>query len=187
VLEFVGAMTNNPKLFGAFLNGVHRRIFEDDKEITVEYLKDQIFSAEDVTINQLSTLFDKCQEILKQAAREDWELQQLEMFLKQSSQFSSAQQDVFVRFWRVQKPKIRESLLKHVSWNNSLTKIAWRIDSKTQSMAAAELNELTAIVELNLSANNNVEVVRFEMDKAQLDQILEEVTAIQKHLLKYAS
>lgn len=34
---------NNPKLFGAFVNGIHKKLFEKNAEINPQFLKDQIF------------------------------------------------------------------------------------------------------------------------------------------------
>jgi len=44
-------MAENPKLFAALLNGVLRRVFENDQSITPEFLKEQIFAEEDVSID----------------------------------------------------------------------------------------------------------------------------------------
>lgn len=46
-------------------------------------------------------------------------------------------------------------LNKEVTWNNSLTKMSWRVDSKAKSRKQADLNELTSIVELVLKEKGN--------------------------------
>jgi hypothetical protein len=37
-------MTSNAKLFGGFVNGIHKKMFEKNTEITPEFLKEQIFA-----------------------------------------------------------------------------------------------------------------------------------------------
>ncbi len=83
--------------------------------------------------------------------------------------------------------------------------MSWRIDSKAKSKKEAELNELTTIVELvlgnktadkkdsqvrctdQLLALHSIKVIRFEMDKEQLDKAMLEINAIQKQLSKFSS
>jgi hypothetical protein len=43
-------MADNPKLFVALLNGVLRRVFERDQSITPEFLKEQVFAGEDLSV-----------------------------------------------------------------------------------------------------------------------------------------
>jgi hypothetical protein len=35
---------DQPKLFSAFLSGLYKNLFEKDQEITLDFLKEQIFS-----------------------------------------------------------------------------------------------------------------------------------------------
>jgi hypothetical protein len=41
---------DNPKLFAAFLNGVLRRTFFQDESMTPEFLKEEVFSEDPVTV-----------------------------------------------------------------------------------------------------------------------------------------
>ena len=40
----------DPKLFGALLNGVFKRLFESNELITPTYLKEQVFQRSDTTV-----------------------------------------------------------------------------------------------------------------------------------------
>jgi len=69
--------------------------------------------------------------------------------------------------------------------------MSWRIDSKTKSKKVAEMNELTAIVEMVVGNNqqkdknqNNTQVIQFEMDRDQLAKVIGEINTIQKQLNK---
>jgi len=73
--------------------------------------------------------------------------------------------------------------------------MSWRIDSKTKSRKVAEMNELTAIVEMVIGNNqqkkedsqNNTQVIQFEMDRDQLAKVIGEINTIQKQLNKFAN
>lgn len=103
--------------------------------------------------------------------------------------FSTEQQEALLKFWRIHKPKVFSAyscffmihcssftrafvlpsfhaqihafLVRSVSWNNSLAKFSWRIDSKTKSRASStgannnaaptETGELTAIIEMTIA------------------------------------
>ena len=44
------ALVLPPKFFVAFLNGISKSVFFDDKEMTPEYLKEQIFAESEIAI-----------------------------------------------------------------------------------------------------------------------------------------
>lgn len=54
------------------------------------------------------------------------------------------------KFWKVHKNKIHDTLVSKTNWNNSLKKVSWRIDVKSQSKSAENINEPSAIVELQI-------------------------------------
>jgi len=183
--------TKNPKLFAALLNGVLKKEFEKDPEITDEFLKQEIFKdASDVTLEDVTRLVGDISEALKTAASNDWESTDLETYLKKSK-FANEQQEIISKFWKVQKQKIHDLLVKNSIWNDSLNKMSWRIDSKTKSRRVPEMNdELTAIVELVVgqkqqSGGPQSQVVRFEMDRVQLKQMMTEITFIQTQINKF--
>jgi len=154
-----------------------------------------------LTVEVLAQLLSATQAVLQKAGYETWELPQLEEYLKNQGTFSAEQQESLMKFWRVNKPKIHAHLVRSVSWNNSLSKLSWRIDSKTRSRgsantnAAPEVGELTAIVEMTISPPENTgkapeaqkEVVRFELDQTGLAHVLQELNSIQKQIQKLAS
>jgi hypothetical protein len=101
----------NPKLFAALLNGVLKKEFEKDKEITDEFLKQEIFKdASDVTLegnvaeikavlsseSDVTRLVGDISETLKTAARNDWESADLETYLKKVFQLPIGSISIFV-------------------------------------------------------------------------------------------
>eukprot|EP01088_Endostelium_zonatum_P007190 TRINITY_DN19371_c0_g1_i2.p1 TRINITY_DN19371_c0_g1~~TRINITY_DN19371_c0_g1_i2.p1 ORF type:complete len:194 (-),score=41.77 TRINITY_DN19371_c0_g1_i2:29-589(-) len=176
--------------FLALLNGVLKRHFENDTSISAELVHEKVFPQ--VPVEEVKNLFDLCANVLREAVRENWEPSQLETHLQQDEQtFSATQRDVFLRFWQLHRRTLHESVVKQVTWNNSLKKFAWRIDVQTKTKNSADVNEPIAIVELNIdnksqpSADgkpNKLDIVRFEMDKAQLANVLSQIQNIEKQI-----
>jgi hypothetical protein len=104
------------------------------------------------------------------------------------TKLSNTQQELLLKYWRLQKPKIQEFLRSKSSWSNSLLRLQWRIDIKSKSKNNPELNEPTSILELTIGKQADKEeptkhnIVRFEMNKEQLDDIVKQFTAIQDQL-----
>jgi hypothetical protein len=83
-------------------------------------------------------------------------------FVDFQSPYSEVQQEVFIRFWKLKRPQLQESLFNKSKWNDSLVQFSWRIDIKTKSKHCENLNEPTAIVELNIGKPNTVRFLRNE-------------------------
>lgn len=88
---------------------------------------------------------------------------QLEAFLtsqmkKRENPISEEQANAFRKFWKTHKNKIHDSLIMNSNWSNSLKKVSWRIDVKSQSKSVDQIHEPTAIMELQL-ANNTIDNV----------------------------
>ncbi|MGH0137139.1 UNVERIFIED_CONTAM: hypothetical protein FKN15_017485 [Acipenser sinensis] len=78
---------------------------------------------------------------------------QLEAFLiaqtKKQGGVSAEQAAVLSKFWKNHKSKIQESLISQSRcWDNSLRNVSWRVDLKTQSRHADQVNAPVAVVEL---------------------------------------
>lgn len=73
-----------PKEFLALLNGVYKREFEKDPQITLEFIKQEIFpSKTQITIPVLQTLVDNCNLLIQEAAEHNYDLSQFETVLKE--------------------------------------------------------------------------------------------------------
>lgn len=89
----------DPKLLFAFINGVYKGHYEKDSEMTLTFLKEQIFPGDDAPsiegdinrictcrsdkIIDLSALRDRVLRALSKAASQDWEVSNLETYLKE--------------------------------------------------------------------------------------------------------
>jgi len=175
---------DSAKYLGPLLQAVIRSLFED-ANITPETLKNDIYSnVNEASIDTISTLFNLCKDLISRAATEDLEVIQFESLVQKEASLSPPQQDLIVKFWKSQKPKIHDYVYRKVRWNNSLQKITWRIDVKTKTKAQADVNEPSAIVEMTIGKNKEKDqkLVRFEMDKEQLSQVLLQIHNIQQQL-----
>ncbi|EGC39791.1 hypothetical protein DICPUDRAFT_26215 [Dictyostelium purpureum] len=180
-----------PKYFSSLLGFLLKKEYEKDPACdSIETLKELVFSEqEDVTLEIIEATYNKCFDIIQKAAYSDMQLSSFENLVKESN-FSEIQIECLNKFWKVNKKKIHEILYKITKFNNSLQKMSWRIDLKTKSKEIKEINEPVSIIELKLKNNNtnsnttNDEnnIIRFEMDKNQLEETLQQINNIQKHL-----
>eukprot|EP01111_Echinosteliopsis_oligospora_P015555 TRINITY_DN618_c0_g1_i1.p1 TRINITY_DN618_c0_g1~~TRINITY_DN618_c0_g1_i1.p1 ORF type:complete len:194 (+),score=48.45 TRINITY_DN618_c0_g1_i1:17-598(+) len=185
-----------PRNFGQLLTAVVKHLFETP--VIASSLKELLFSDDDnVTLTDVVNLFEKSRDILSKAAVEDMDVGPFESLVLSLEGLTDNQKDLFVKFWKMQKTKIHESAYKQTRWNNSLTKIAWRIDVKTRSKSTSEINEPTAIVEMNTEGafikqktsststsqpSSSSKLIRFEMDRDQLSEVLSQINHVQQSI-----
>eukprot|EP00029_Vermamoeba_vermiformis_P013987 TRINITY_DN8974_c0_g1_i1.p1 TRINITY_DN8974_c0_g1~~TRINITY_DN8974_c0_g1_i1.p1 ORF type:complete len:194 (-),score=49.60 TRINITY_DN8974_c0_g1_i1:43-624(-) len=183
---------DNPKFFGAFVNGILRNTFYGDESITPEFLKTELFADHDITVEDIAVKFKSLQELLTKAGSENYEISEVEKAL-QSTDLDEMQQAVVAKLWRTQRQKIHDSLRQKSSFNDKLKKLSWRIDVETKTKdSKGDLNNTIAIVEMVLgkpsfAADSNTQTVsetdkaiRFEMSKDQIHETLYHINNIQK-------
>ncbi|EGG18316.1 hypothetical protein DFA_03810 [Cavenderia fasciculata] len=156
-----------------------KKEFDNDQNLDgVESLKDLLFSDTDLTTDDIIAVYNKSLQFIDKCAYFDYDLSAFESNIKDTD-FTDIQQECFIKFW-----KIHETNFKKTRFNNTLQKMSWRIDLKTKSKDVPEMNEPTSIIEFNLSSNlkNDNKTIRFEMDRDQLHDTLEQINNIQKHL-----
>ena len=100
---------------------------------------------------------------------------------------SEQQKELVVRFWRNQRGKVHDLLRQNSTFNNTLQRMAWRVDVVSHAKQLGQLNTPAAIVEMQLASRGEqaVEVLRFEMDKEKLAQVLAEIHAIESKLAAF--
>jgi len=176
----------DPARFAAVLNGVVKRTFDNDEQITPSFIKEQVFPQhEDVSVDDVTAMFERCVSLIGESAYHNRQPAQLQQVLKKSD-FSATQQEIIVRFWNLNKDKLHAKVRKNAMWGPGLHKFAWRIDVKSKARAISEMNEPVAIVELTLGKKEEekekAQVVRFEMDGEQLKDVLAQLDAIQHQI-----
>ena len=83
------------------------------------------------------------------------DLNQAESFLisqtkKANSRFTDSQAKVFLKFWKLNKGKVHESIISKCKWDNQLKAMSWRIDIQSRAKNKEDVNATTAIIEMEL-------------------------------------
>ncbi|KYR00545.1 COMM domain-containing protein 1 [Tieghemostelium lacteum] len=178
---------DQPKLFSSLLGFLLKREYENDESLSsLDSLKEMIFSEVDISMESIESMYIKCLNFIKNSIASDYNLSTFESIVKENKEFTDMQQECLIKFWKLNKKKIHEIIYKKTRFNNSLSKMSWRIDLKTKTKDIEEINEAVSIVELKLSnsinSSNSNKLIRFEMDRAQLENTLQNINNIQKHL-----
>ncbi|KAK0040983.1 COMM domain-containing protein 1 [Biomphalaria pfeifferi] len=172
-------MVDDPKRFLALLNGISRRNYFGHSELTDDFLKQEIYP--DASEEDFCRICSRVAGLLKSLVSADMDMIQLEVFLtaqmkRKEGTLSEEQAASLRKFWKTNKQKIHDSIVSQTMWGNSLQKISWRVDLKSQSRHAEHINTPTAIMELhiadNLSTSKVPEVVRLELDETKLSAML---------------
>lgn len=113
----------------------------------------------------------------------------MEKFLSQT-QLSESNMQSFLTIWTNEHEKINQSIAKGSVWNEHFHHLSWRVDVRTESKHQSEMNEPSVLFELGTTSGhvvstkdtltNNVNKVKFEMNREQLGGFLEQLEGIQK-------
>merc|ERR1711963_775386 len=168
-------MADDAKSFLALLNGLSRKTYDGQDEITEEFLKEQIYP--ECPQEVFDQRLNRCRGLLKSMVSGDMDMTQLEAFLaaqakKREAPLTEEQASAVRKFWKTNKAKIHDTIIAQTMWGNTLRKVAWRIDLQAQSRNVSEINAPSAIMELqiadNLQKEKAADVVTFEMSEDKL-------------------
>ena len=146
------------------LNGIARREYFGESEITDDFLHHELFS--DLSEEQFSAMLKKYENLMRNIVSADMDFNQLEAFLtsqmkRKQGALTQEQAAAFLKFWKSQKTKIHDALVQKSSWNNKLKDINWRIDLKSQARHLQQINTPVAIVEMQVEKRSTESKVRF--------------------------
>jgi adenine deaminase len=149
------------KNFVGLLNGLARRTYFAEEDITDDFLKQELYP--DLSQEEFDALHKKCDALMKNIVAADMDFNQLEAFLtsqrkKRQGAITEGQSAAIVKFWKSQKSKIHDVLVDKSRWNNKLKDLSWRIDFKSQARHVSQLNTPVAIVEMKFQNPRNQEV-----------------------------
>ncbi|KAH3859101.1 hypothetical protein DPMN_101748 [Dreissena polymorpha] len=185
-------MADDAKTFAALFNGLTKRLYFDEKDITDEFLKNEIFPQ--LSDEDFAALVTKCSSLIKSLVSADMDYNQCEAFLtsqlkKPEGAITENQANAIRKFWKNQKNKIHEAVINKSSWGHSLKHVSWRIDIKSQARHIEDINTPTAIMELKIGPNatgsQESDVVRFEMDENRLSEVLKTMQDIELEVNRY--
>lgn len=173
------ASLTNEKSFVALLNCLKKRLFEGDTSITNELIGEQLFGNGDPA--EVEAEIGSIEELLRRAAEGNWEVSKMENVLNRVGNFTPQQMSLCIAWWTNKKEKIHSSVILKTIWNNTLKQLSWRVDIKTASKSAPEVNEPIALFEIATSGSQ----AKFEISKPQLDSILEQLDECQKRISSF--
>lgn len=135
------------------LNGLARREYFGETEITDEFLHQELFS--DLDKEQFDAMLKRYENLMRNIVSGDMDFNQLEAFLtsqmrRKQGSLTQEQAAAFLKFWKSQKVKIHDVMVQKSSWNNKLKNVSWRIDLKSQGRHLQQINTPVAIVEMQL-------------------------------------
>lgn len=188
------------KSFVALLRALGRKIFFHDKMVTVDTIGSEIYGelsttdAETVT-NEIHAF----EQVLQKAAREYMDTSALQNIL-QTTPITKEHLQLLLAYWTNERDNIHSLMLKRSRWNNEYHQLSWRVDLKAASRHVPDINEPLAIFEFcSKSPPSNAKVKRsttlstavdttdisrtqFQMDRTQLDEMLQTLDTIKKCL-----
>lgn len=135
------------------LNGIARREYFGESEITDDFLHQELFS--DLSEEQFDAMLKRYEALMRSIVSADMDFNQLEAFLtsqmkRKQGSLTQEQAAAFLKFWKSQKVKIHDVLVQKSSWNNKLKDVNWRIDLKSQARHLEQINTPVAIVEMQV-------------------------------------
>eukprot|EP00039_Didymoeca_costata_P005738 m.84021 g.84021 ORF g.84021 m.84021 type:complete len:180 (-) comp12951_c0_seq2:2303-2842(-) len=172
------------KQVSSLVGGLSRRLFENDADMTDEFLKEQLFTD---NADAFEPLVAQIIPILEHAAAEDMDLQKLESYLSDKVTKKEIPESVAVavqKLWKKDRVKIHDNLVKKTSWEDKFGGMSWRLDVLTKSRFIEELGDPAGIVEIKIEKADNAgnDVCRFEMDAKELDKVVAEVEKVEEFI-----
>ena len=160
-------MASADKNVVGLLNGLARREYFGESEITDDFLHQELFP--DLGREQFGAMLSRYENLMRNIVSADMDFNQLEAFLtsqtrRKQGSLTQEQAAAFLKFWKSQKVKIHDVLVQRSSWNNRLKDISWRIDLNSQGRHLQQINTPVAIVEMQVekrSTENKVEYYYF--------------------------
>ncbi|KAI8507761.1 PREDICTED: COMM domain-containing protein 1-like [Branchiostoma belcheri] len=180
-------MAESSKSFLGLLNGLARRSYYGDENITDGFLKEELYP--EMPEGDFEALLSKCNGLIKSMVSADMDFKQLEAFATSQTKrkqggITEEEAQMLTKFWKTHKSKIHQVVVSRCAWNNKLKDVSWRIDLKMQAKHVDQINQPTAIVELQVQNGEQKEsnVVRFEMDEERLSKVVKDIEKIEEQI-----
>ncbi|XP_017290464.1 COMM domain-containing protein 1 [Kryptolebias marmoratus] len=176
------------KSLSGLLNGIAQMVYYNNREITEELLKNELYP--EVSQEEFKALHDKMKGLIKSMATADMDHGQLEAFLTAQTKkhggsgVSAEQAAALSRFWKSQRVRVRDSLLAQSRWEPALRGLSWRVDLQAaDSRGNTDHSSPVALMELELGrAGQDSEFVCLEFDEAKVNQVLKKMADIQESI-----
>eukprot|EP00794_Sanderia_malayensis_P019822 gene19823-21762_t len=173
------------------LNGLAKREYYNEEEITNEFLHSELFP--DTEQAEFEALIKKFANIMQAIVSSDMDFRQLEAFLTSQMQrkdkaIKEDQAAAIARFWKNHKSKVHNVMVERSTFGNRLKQSNWRIDYKTHSKDVNHINAAVAIYELEIEKQDKkTEKMIFEINATQLDDTLNKFQTIKEKITLLAN
>jgi hypothetical protein len=178
------------RVFQNFLLALTKRIFYSDKTYTDDVICEQLYNtlieSGDITRADIDAEINSFEELLKRAGEGYWDVSKMEVILKRVK-LDTPHANIVLGYWSNEREKIHNSLLLANTFNNSVTSLKWRIDVEAANKKNNEVNDPTALFEIQLKKGASDKtspptVAKFEMNRVQVAEMVNVFDQIQKKI-----
>lgn len=176
--------------FQIFISQLIKYVFYDDKSVNIDTIS-TLFSSLDLSAASVEAEIFAFAQALRKFALESYKPSKLEKFINQT-QLSETNMQSLLNVWSNEYEKIMHAVAKETVWNEHFHHLSWRVDVRTESKYQSQMNEPSVLFELGTTSGhvlsvkdaraNNVNKVKFEMNREQLSGFLEQLETIQKKM-----
>ncbi|XP_066925761.1 COMM domain-containing protein 1-like [Clytia hemisphaerica] len=173
-------------VFG-LLNGLAKRLYYGENNITDEFLQTQLYP--DLNQEEFNTILLKFEQILKNIAYSNMDLRQLDAFLSSQAKkkpdfLSEGDITSITKFWKQNKSKIHTELLNR-NMGRRVTAVKWRI-AVTSKGSEQQVDESKVVFNIETQEGvSDTEFVRFEANETELDSMVNEIENIEKRIVNF--
>lgn len=169
--------------FNIFLSGLSKRSFFGELEYTNEYIADQLFKTVELGQDEIFSQIDSFEQVLLKAAEYNWDSSTLEDKMKRLTNIESEHLKALVSFWSHERDKIHAQKIKDCKWNHSYKNFSFRIDVEAMTKNGSETGEPIALMEFTtIKQKDKSHTAKFEMNRTQINEMLNSLNEIQKKL-----
>ena len=170
------------------LNGLAKRDYYGDSQITNTFLKEQLFP--DLSEDDFGLILTEYESILNNMIYSDMDAEQLEAYLtsqlnKKQSSIMEEQKAMITKFWNSNKQKLHRLMVERSTFNNTMKSFKWRVDIDYKDNNA-QVSEPKVIFEIGVDTPDGVpqKKIMFESDAETMDKMIEHTEKIEDLIKK---
>ena len=133
----------------------------------------------------------ECKDMLIYAAKEKISAKDFTEYIESRSIISGSQKTTFMNFWNTESADIHKQIVNSAIFNNKFLSLRWRIDLKSLKKDSTNFNsEPIALFQINNMKKKTVpnsRIIKFEMDRSEVEKMTEQLDIIQSKLQEVAA
>ena len=176
--------------FQGLLKGLIRRTFFGETKYNNDFLKENVMGNSSLSVEEINVFFNDCVAILQRGAFDDSSDDQILEKFQEKFDCTEEHCKIAKLYWASEREKIHSKLCDNATWSDTLKDFSWRLDvttTRNNESKAPEFSDPVALVELNTGKKNSqaVNSIKFQMSKAELNDLVLEVDKIQNLIQTY--